>query len=34
MVKAYGLVSITGIINGLFDNESTKTSNGMLDDGM
>ena len=28
MVKAYGLVAITCIINGPFDNESTKTSNG------
>ena len=34
MVKAYGLVAITGIINEPFDNESTKTSNDMLDNGM
>ena len=32
MVKVYGLVAITCIINGLFDNASTKTS--MLDAGM
>ena len=28
MVKAYGLVAITSIINGPFYNESTKTNNG------
>ena len=28
IVKAYGLVTITCIINGSFDNDSTKTSNG------
>ena len=30
MVKAYGLVAITCIIKGPFDNESTKTSNGYV----
>ena len=30
MVKAYDLVAITCIMNGPFDNESTKTSNGQV----
>ena len=31
MVRVYGLVTVTCITNGLFDNESTRRSNGHVD---